>query len=106
MHCDRFSFHRPPSWVLENRADFIGGMLNMYGPSFFEYDPEPNNIKYIADSRHQWNYGSPYTNHPKIQLSMHVDEWSNKETNHWDNIKEEHMEEFTNTLFTECTHYK
>ena len=35
MHCDRFSFHRPPPWVLENRTDFIGGMLNMYGPSFF-----------------------------------------------------------------------
>ena len=23
---------------------------------------------------------------------MHVDEWSDKETNHWDNIKEEHAE--------------
>ena len=106
MHCDRFSFHRPPPWVLENRTDFIGGMLNMYGPSFFEYHRLPIHIKYIADSRHQWNYGDPYINHPRIQLNMHVDEWSDKETNHWDNIKEEHAEEFINTLHSECTHYK
>ena len=106
MHCDRFSFHRPPPWVLENRTDFIGGMLNMYGPSFFEYHRLPIHIKYIADSRHQWNYGDPYINHERIQLNMHVDEWSDKETNHWDNIKEEHAEEFINTLHSECTPYK
>ena len=106
MHCDRFSFHRPPDWVLENRTDFIGGMLNMYGPSFFEYHRLPIHIRYIADSKHQWNYGNPYVNHERIQLNMHVDEWSDKDKNHWDNIKEEHAEEFINTLHSECTHYK
>ena len=34
------------------------------------------------------------------------DEWSDKETNHWDNIKKEHSEEFINTLYSECTHYR
>ena len=105
MHCDRFSFHRPPPWVLENRSDFIGGMLNMYGKSFFEYKKNPQHIKYIADSRHEWNYDDPYTNHPKIQLSMHVDEWSDKTTPHWDNIIKEHHDEFIDTLHSECTHY-
>ena len=105
MHCDRFSFHRPPSWVLENRSDFIGGMLNMYGKSFFEYSKDAQDIKYIADSRHVWNYGDPYENHPRIQLSMHVDEWSEKTTPHWNNIIEEHHKEFIDTLHSECTHY-
>lgn len=105
MHCDRFSFHRPPPWVLENRSDFIGGMLNMYGKSFFEYTKDPQNIKYIADSRHEWNYGNPYENHPRIQLSMHVDEWSEKTSPHWNNIIEEHHKEFIDTLHSECTHY-
>ena len=105
MHCDRFSFHRPPSWVLENRSDFIGGMLNMYGKSFFEHSKDAQDIKYIADSRHVWNYGDPYENHPRIQLSMHVDEWSEKTTPHWNNIIEENHNEFIDTLRSECTHY-
>ena len=78
----------------------------MFGPSFFEYGSAPTKIKYIADSSHEWNYGNPYENHSKIQLSMHVDEWSAKESDHWDNIKEEHMDEFITTLYSECTHYK
>ena len=38
---DRFSYHRPPIWVLKNRHDKIEGLINMYGPSYFEFSQNP-----------------------------------------------------------------
>ena len=82
LPCKIFSFHRPApsSWVLEIRKDYLFGALNAYGPSFFEYLPDPKNIKYIADSNHRWKYGHPldYLEFSKMQILVHPDEWSSK----------------------------
>lgn len=73
-----FSFHRPPDWVLQIRKDFIGGLLNVYGPTFFEHTFSPLAVKYFADSRHAFNYGHPLDKHSftKVQLLLHPDEWT------------------------------
>ena len=73
-----FSFHRPPSWVLQIREDKVGNLINAYGPRFFEYSSAPQKIKYFADSRHAFNYGHPLSKHSykKVQILLHPDEWS------------------------------
>ena len=78
--CEIFSFHRPPEWVLELREDHINGIINTYGPSFFEFSPKPQKIKYIADSKHKWSYGHPlnYSSQRRIQILLHPDEWTIK----------------------------
>lgn len=83
-----FSFHRPKNWMLEIREDIVGGMLNQYGNSFFEYSNEPQNIKYIADSRHGWDYGYPldYKNKLRLQILTHPDEWTIDGLNEKDNF--------------------
>lgn len=60
---DRYSFHRPTKDVL--RANIgIKGLINAYDTKYFTFveDIQPETIlevKYIADSMHQWNYGVP-----------------------------------------------
>ena len=73
-----YCFHRPPPWTLEIREDQLEGLINAYGPSFFEYSSEPQHIRYIADSQHRWTYGHPLevVDAPKIQLLFHPDEWT------------------------------
>ena len=66
LKIDRFSFHRPADWVLKNRSDVMNGLLTLYGGSFFEHTKTPKtpkHIKYLADSRHRWDYGHPLENH-------------------------------------------
>jgi len=83
-----FSFHRPKQWMLEIREDLVGGMINQYGNSFFEYSNKPQNIKYIADSRHSWDYGYPLdlTDKCRLQILTHPDEWSINGLNEKDNF--------------------
>jgi len=85
-----FSFHRPKQWMLEIREDMIGGMLNQYGNSFFEYSNDPQKIKYLADSRHSWDYGYPqdFTDWRRLQILTHPDEWSINGLNEKDNFLE------------------
>jgi len=80
LSCKIFSFHRPVSWVLEIRKDYLFGALNAYGPSFFEYSPAPKSIKYTSDSNHRWRYGHPLDNleFSRMQILAHPDEWSNE----------------------------
>jgi hypothetical protein len=84
-----FSFHRPKKWMLEIRDDHLGGMLNQYGKSFFEFSSSPKTIKYIADSRHSWDYGHPlnFTDMSRIQILTHPDEWSLTGSNEVDNFR-------------------
>ena len=108
---DRFSFHRPPEWVLKRRDDLICNMINMYGESFFEFSPEPKTIKYIADSKHQFKYGDPQENikFTKIQLLLHPDEWSDSGLDAFDNfrsLEDEHLYEFFKTINNETKIYK
>ena len=106
MDCDRFSFHRPPRWVLLHRADYMAGLLNLYGESFFEFSQSPTKIKYIADSLHRFKYGHPhdFIDKHKIQILLHPDEWSSENTNEEENFRMleiEHHKFFEETLAKE-----
>ena len=107
---DRFSYHRPPRWVLENREDYINNLINMYGRSYFELSDSPKHIKYLADSKHFFPYGNPIENYDfkKIQILLHPDEWSNNGYQTKENFKslaEEHLDQFKLTLKTETKIY-
>ena len=107
---DRFSYHRPPKWVLENREDNINNLINMYGKSYFELSDSPKNIKYLADSKHCFPYGDPIKNYDfkKMQILLHPDEWSNsgyKTKENFNALAEEHLDQFKLTLKTETKIY-
>ena len=78
LRIDRFSFHRLPDWVLAKRSNILGGLINMYGPAFFEFSKKPLEIKYLADSQHRFLYGHPLDDHKfsKFQILLHPDEWT------------------------------
>ena len=109
---DSFAFHRPPKWVLENRENIIGGLINLYGDKFFEYSNTPKQIKYLADSKHRWTYGYPLDQHEnfhKFQINMHPDEWTERGLNNYENFKtlfEENKLEFLETLDSETKTFK
>ena len=111
LNCTSFSFHRPPMWALELRKDNLCNMLNAYGPSFFEFSSQPKDIKYIADSKHDWSYGHPieHERERKIQILIHPDEWTEDgdETlaEFFSGLKKEHELQFENTLKNETKHY-
>ena len=108
---DRFSYHRPPQWVLKNDANKIKGLINMYGKSYFEFSSNPKKIKYYADSNHAFKYGNPLrnTNFNKFQILLHPDEWSKKGLSESDNffslIKENEMN-FKDVLEKENKNFK
>ena len=107
---DRFSYHRPPRWVLKNREDHLKNLINMYGKSYFELSEAPQHIKYLADSKHSFPYGNPMGNYAfnKMQILLHPDEWSNKGYQTKDNfnsLAEEHLDQFKLTLKTETKIY-
>jgi hypothetical protein len=112
MDCLLFSFHRPPMWALKIREDEICSMLNAYGPSFFELNIQSEDIKYVADSKHNWFYGHPLDvgERRKIQILMHPDEWTeNGDQNlveFFNELKNEHNQEFLRTLRKETKHYE
>ena len=106
IDCDRFSFHRPKKWVLSKRSDKIFDIINQYGPSYFQYADNPNEIKYISDSRHTWDYGYPadFINQKKLHLLFHPDEWTKDGKNEKDNfisLKQEKAKEMSNTFYEE-----
>ena len=109
---DSFAFHRPPKWVLDNRENIIGGLINLYGDKFFEYSDKPRRIKYLADSKHRWTYGYPldqYKNFHKFQINMHPDEWTETGLDIYENFKsllEENKVEFLETLDSETKTFK
>lgn len=108
----RFSTHRPSPWFLQARHDEISGMLNAYGPSFFEYttDMHSRSVSFLTDSRRRWDYGHPldHIKDNRVQLALHPDEWSvtGADTrSNFDALIIEQEESFLQTLRAECTHY-
>lgn len=84
MPITTYSFHRPKkeTYYYNIRID---GTINAYSPEFFTYaenvtDDTPLAVKYIADSKHRWNYGYPnaetFNKYPKIQLLIHPFSWT------------------------------
>ena len=83
---DRFSIHRPTekSQYYDIQME---GIINAYSKDFFTHIENVEmssklEVKYIADSKHQWNYGYPDTDtlkkFPKIQLLIHPYSWNEK----------------------------
>lgn len=107
---DRFSFHRPPSNVL-NREISVKGLINMYGREFFVYTDQIDEnieVKYIADSNHQWKYGYPdtktFNKYQKIQLLVHPLSWSEQGADHVRNFQmltQEKHDDFVATVEAE-----
>jgi hypothetical protein len=111
----RFSYHRPPLWVLKLNLGNETKLLNAYDPRVFEItggQNDPKNIKYMADSRHAWMYGHPLAfrdKYKQFQILMHPDEWSDNGSTPLDNFMELielNGNEFLRVLQTECNHFK
>ena len=110
MEIDRFSFHRPLREHLEANLQ-IDGLINTYDRRLFVLTDEPNqklDVKYIADSNHQWKYGIPtkecLEKNPKVQLLLHPLSWSETGADHVNNFQmliDEHKKEFINTIKAE-----
>lgn len=122
INIDRFSFHRPSSLVLENNIE-IPGIINAYNPLYFTYVKDvadidfQKHVKYIADSRNEWSYTSPWTYpclelfeyYPKLQILCHPYSWCHESFNVLENLKsviEENKREFINTLNNETKYVK
>ncbi len=84
MAIDTYSFHRPTKDIYYYNIN-IDGTINAYSSEFFTYaehvaDDTQLEVKYIADSKHRWNYGYPdietFKKYPKIQLLIHPFSWT------------------------------
>ena len=118
MQIDRFSIHRPVREVYYNSIP-IDGIINAYSPEFFTLTEEGATVreedlevKYIADSRHRWNYGYPDINtlqrNRKIQLLIHPDFWSDEgydAKRNFEKLIEESTMAYIMTLDGECKHF-
>lgn len=107
---DRFSFHRPLKEHLAANIQ-IDGLINTYESRFFVLTDDPNaplEVKYIADSNHQWKYVDVinlnkeyFLKFDKIQLLIHPLSWSENGAEHLENfqmlVKEKH-DEFVETI--------
>ena len=88
---DRFSYHRPPSWVLPIDTYKFSSLINVYSQPFFELIKKgslPDKVKYMSDSNHMWPYGHPLEvkNYKCFHLLIHPDEWSEKGGNEVENF--------------------
>lgn len=83
---DRFSIHRPVEESKYYEIE-IEGVINAYSKEFFTHVEDIKEhakleVKYIADSKHRWNFGCPdeesIEKYPKIQLLIHPYSWSER----------------------------
>lgn len=110
---DRFSYHRPPRWVLELPRFHDDRIINAYDPLYFELTDNgapAQHIKYMADSQHQWHYGHPLEahTHKKFQILLHPDEWTSVGLDVRDNFEDliaTDTKEFIQCIRSECKHY-
>ena len=122
VEINRFSFHRPPAFVLEEQIE-IPGIINAYNPLFFTYTKDieqvdfSKSVKYIADSRNEWSYTAPwdkpckelFLQYPKVQILCHPYSWSDAGAQTLDNLKNlinENRTEFISTLNSETKYVK
>lgn len=92
---DRFSIHRPVKEIYYHKIE-IPGVINAYSPDFFSYCDDINKnskleVKYIADSKHKWNYGIPMgkdlIESKKIQILIHPFSWTKEGMDNLNNFK-------------------
>lgn len=114
---DRFSMHRP-SIESEYWNININGIINAYGKDFFTFSKDLENkqtlkIKYIADSKHRWNYGYPnyetLTNNKKVQILIHPFSWTSEgydNENNFMSLIDEKNYELMKTFSSEFQRYE
>ncbi len=109
-----FSFHRPTKGMLQ--CDLReSGLINTYDPHLFTYTDDLSTldtqcVKYIADSRHRWDYGmftgQTLRDYARVQLLFHPFSWS-EEGSGYDRCKEmvmlEKSAEFSRVYDTEMS---
>lgn len=114
---DRFSIHRPVE-KCEYHSIHIEGIINAYSKEFFTHrdnvtEDSELEVKYIADSKHRWNYGYPdletLKRFPKIQLLIHPYSWSERGESvmgMFCELAEEKRKEILNTFDCETKIYR
>lgn len=114
---DRFSIHRPTKEALKMNIN-IPGLINTYNNLYFTFTDSPdkietNEIKYIADSKHIWNYALPnkitFNNFNKIQLLVHPYSWTEEGFNNIENFKSLFLEKrnlYYEIFEEETNHFK
>lgn len=94
MNIDRYSFHRPQKEVYYYNIS-IPNTINAYCKDFFTFaenidDKTVLDVKYIADSKHRWNYGYPdyqtLMKYDKIQILVHPFSWTDSGFDNRDNF--------------------
>jgi hypothetical protein len=113
-----FSYHRPPKNLLSSNI-IVNGKINCYAPEFFTFLDrdskkihQNNDILYLSDSRHQWNYGYPdpetIKKYERIQILMHPYSWTRNGGNAvetFSSLIEEKHKELITSIDQECKHF-
>lgn len=117
MKIDRYSFHRPKKEIYYYNIA-VPYTINAYSSEFFTYvDAVEDNIqlevKYIADSKHRWNYGYPdyetLMSHKKVQILVHPFSWTDEgydNLNNFASLIEEKRVELIDTLTDEFQRFR
>lgn len=117
MDINSYSFHRPVKEMYYYNIT-IPYTINAYSKDFFTYaenvkDDDVLDVKYIADSKHRWNYGYPnfetLMKHKKIQLLIHPFSWTTDGLDNFGNFRvliNEKFHELINTLTEEFQRFR
>lgn len=117
MQINCFSFHRPVKEVYYYSIQ-IPNTFNAYSPAFFTFAEQVDEqteleVKYIADSKHRWNYAYPdyqtFMRYPKIQLLIHPFSWTETGYDNLNNFRtliEEKQDELIATLDDEFQRFR
>lgn len=117
MPIDIYSFHRPVKEVYYYDIA-IPHTINAYSSKFFSYAETIDentilDVKYIADSKHRWNYGYPdyetLMKYKKIQLLIHPFSWTPVGYDNYENFMhliDEKNNELIETLTNEFQRFR
>ena len=117
MKIDTYSFHRPVKEIYYYDIS-IPGTINAYSSDFFTYAENVDEhtalqVKYIADSKHRWNYGYPdygtLMKNKKVQLLIHPFSWTETGYDNMDNflhLINEKNQELIDTLTSEFLRFR
>ena len=117
IRVDRFSIHRPSEDILKMNIR-LPGIINTYDERYFTLVNDirkltPKNVKYIADSKHKWNYGEPsystLKNAKRIQLLIHPYSWTTEGYSNLNNFQSLLLEKrnlFISIFEEETNHFK
>lgn len=112
-----YSFHRPVKEVYYYNIS-IPYTINAYSKEFFSFAENVDentvlDVKYIADSKHRWNYGYPdyetLMKYKKIQLLLHPFSWTKEGYDNLGNFMtliDEKQDELIETLNDEFQRFR